>query len=164
MPNPHTRRARPVRPGAPLGAFAAACVILVLAIGACGDAATPGQSAPPRPPSQRPAPTSGRPTPSTAASEVTPVPALRERRASWSLVDAGPGPSVLVEVKAGGPPCDVVTYLDVDETRSAVRLDVWTGRVPGAVCAGIPAVLGVFGVRVPLAEPLGSRALTPRSA
>jgi hypothetical protein len=66
-------------------------------------------------------------------------------------------------VKAGGPPCDVVTHLDVDETPSGVRLDVWTGRVPGAVCAGLPALLGTFRVRVPLAEPLGSRALTPRS-
>lgn len=92
------------------------------------------------------------------------MPALRERRASWRLVDAGPGPSVVIEVQAGGPPCDVVTHLDVDETPSGVRLDVWTGRVPGAVCVDIPAVLGTFRVRVPLTEPLASRPLTPSSA
>jgi hypothetical protein len=162
MTHLQNRRARPVRPGAPLGAFVAMSAIVVLALGACGDAAGPGQSAPPQPPSQTPASTSG-PTPSSTASEVTPVPGQRERRVPWRLVDAGPGPGVVVEVKAGGPPCDVVTHLDVDETPSGVRLDVWAGREPGAVCVGVPALLGTVRVRVPLAEPLGSRPLTPRS-
>jgi hypothetical protein len=85
----------------------------------------------------------------------------RERRAPWRLVAAGPGPAVVVELNAGGPPCDVVTHLDVDESPSTVGLTVWAGREPGAECLGLPALLGTFRVRVPLAEPLGTRTLVP---
>ena len=161
MTRPHTRGARPVRPGAPLGALASGSVVVALLLGACGSTAAPGQSAPPGPPSRSPSPTSGGPTPSFPSDEVTPVPGKRERRVPWRLVDAGPGAAVVVEVKAGGPPCDVVTDLDVEETPSGVRLTVWAGRRPGASCVGVPALLGTFRVRVPLAEPLGSRPLTP---
>ena len=86
----------------------------------------------------------------------------RERRAPWRLVATGPGPAVVVELNAGGPPCDVVTHLDVDESPSTVGLTVWAGREPGAECVGLPALLGTFRVRVPLAQPLGTRTLVPR--
>ena len=159
MTQVQARRARPAAPGAPFGALCAApVVVMVLVLGACGRAVAPGQSAPPRPPSQGPAPTAG-PTPSFSPGEVTPVAGQRERRAPWRLVETGPGPAVVVEVEAGGPPCDVVTHLDVDESPSAVRLSVWAGREPGAACVGLPALLGTFRVRVPLAEPLGTRPL-----
>jgi hypothetical protein len=169
MTHLQARRARPVPPGAPLGALTSAFAVLAVVtlvtfvLAGCGDAVAPGQSVPPRLPTQRPATTSGGPARSPAAGEVTPVAGQRERRVPWRLVDTGPGPSVVVEVQAGGPPCDVVTHLDVDETPSAVRLDVWAGREPGAVCVGVPALLGTFRIRVPLTEPLGSRPITPRA-
>ena len=93
--------------------------------------------------------------------EVTPVAGQRERRPAWRLVTTGPGPSVVVELQAGGAPCDVVTGVVVDESTTQVRLTVWTGREPGATCAGFPAVLGTLRVRVQLAAPLGARPLAP---
>ncbi len=93
--------------------------------------------------------------------EVTPVAGQRERRPAWRLVATGPGPSVVVELQAGGAPCDVVTGVDVDESATEVRLTIWTGREKGATCDGFPAVLGTLRVRVPLAAPLGVRPLVP---
>jgi len=69
------------------------------------------------------------------------------------------GKVVVVEVQAGGAPCDAVTGIDVAESPEAVELTVWAGRTPGAHCRGVPAVLGTFRIRVLLAEPLGARPL-----
>lgn len=74
----------------------------------------------------------------------------------WRLVLAS-GSDLVVEVKAGGPPCDAVTGLDVAESEQTVSVAVWAGKTPGASCPGQPAVLGTFWIRVPLAAPIGQR-------
>ena len=68
---------------------------------------------------------------------------------------------MVVEVQLGGPPCDVVTGLNVVESARAVMLTVWAGRETGARCQGVPALLGTFHLRVPLEAPLGARTLEP---
>ncbi|MGL5808511.1 MAG: hypothetical protein ACRCYQ_01020 [Nocardioides sp.] len=88
---------------------------------------------------------------------ATPVPGRRERRVDWRFVEEVPGPALILELQAGGPPCDAVTDVTAVESSSAVDIAVWAGRTPGARCAGVPALLGTFRIRVPLTAPLGSR-------
>jgi hypothetical protein len=153
-----SRRACPVLPGAP---FCALVVLVALLAAACGEQGPPvgDRSVPPSSPSVPPAPSDVAPVPEPPPRFVEPVAGRRERRVPWRLVGAVPGPAVVVEVQAGGPPCDVVTDLSVSESPEAVELTVWAGRTPGARCVGVPAVLGTFRVRVPLVAPLGSRAV-----
>ncbi|MCU1535835.1 MAG: hypothetical protein JWP82_186 [Humibacillus sp.] len=149
-----------------------------LALGACGSAASPGgsvgnggvgnggvgnggQSVAPAGPRQPPATVAASEPASMVPPEVTPVAGQRERRPVWRLVETGSGPSVVVELQAGGAPCDVVTGVVVDESATAVRLTVWTGREKGATCTSFPAVLGTLRVRVALTATLGSRPLRP---
>ena len=103
-------------------------------------------------------PTESEPVPEPTPGLVDPVPGGRERRVPWRLVQKA-GKVVVVEVQAGGAPCDAITDIDVAESPEAVELTVWAGRTPGARCRGVPALLGTFRVRVPLDEPLGDRAL-----
>ena len=120
----------------------------------------PVRSAPPATPSTPPA--TVRP-PQTGASKVTPTPAVidpvtgaHERRAPWRLISATDS-ELVVEVQAGGQPCDAVTGVDVTESAQTVAVTVWTGRTPDANCPGQPALLGTFWVRVPLNAPLAGR-------
>lgn len=158
MPLRLGRRACPVLLGAP---FAVVAALVCLLAAACGEGPPYGdRSAPPSAPSVPPAePTGLEPVPQPTPGFVEPVTGRRERRVTWRLVDAAPGPSVVVEVEVGGPPCDVVTDVAVTESGEAVELTVWAGRTPGARCAGVPALLGTARLRVPLEEPLGSRDL-----
>ena len=66
---------------------------------------------------------------------------------------------LIVEVQIGGPPCDTITAADVDEAPTQVTVTLWAGRVTGATCTDIPAMVGTARVRVPLVEPLGDRTL-----
>ena len=152
------RRARPVFPGAP---FCALVIVVGLLAAACGDdqPSARDRSVPPASPSVTPAPTDSSPVPEPTPGFVEPVPGRRERRVPWRFVEDSAGPAVVVEVQAGGPPCDVVTDLSVSESPEAVELTVWAGRTPGARCRGVPALRGTFRVRVPLTEPLGDRPL-----
>jgi hypothetical protein len=82
-----------------------------------------------------------------------------EREAPWRLVQAD-GRTLRLEVDAGGPPCDAVRDVDVEEGRDVVVVTVRAGSEPGARCGpGVAAVLGTFPVTAKLREPLGSRAL-----
>lgn len=161
VPRPRGWGARPVRPAVPF----LAVLGLVLLVAACGGApptgADPGgeRSVSPAPPAQPPATVPSEVVPSPEPAVVDPVPGRHERQVTWRLVGTAPGPAVVVEVQAGGAPCDAVTGVDVTESASTVRLTVWAGRTPGADCHGIPATLGTLRLRVPLKEPLGTRTL-----
>ena len=89
---------------------------------------------------------------------IDPVDGQRERPAHWRLITAT-GTDLIVEVQAGGAPCDAVTGADVTEDPQTVSLTIWTGRTPGANCPGQPALLGTFWIRVPLTAPLADRTL-----
>ncbi len=80
------------------------------------------------------------------------------REAAWRLVGQD-GRTLRLEVQAGGPPCDEIKSVDVDETSAAVTLTVRTGPRPKVRCKGTTAALGTFPVTVHLREPLGSRDL-----
>lgn len=154
-------RARPVRPAVPLGAL----LLSVLTMTACGTSGAGNsgtgeeRSVSPTGPSQPPsvAPSSPEPSPPEPAL-ISPVDGQQDRRLDWVVVDAT-GPEVIVEVRVGGPPCDVVTGLDVTEDSEEVTLTVWAGSEPGADCSGFPATVGTYRVAVPLDEPLGARRL-----
>lgn len=98
------------------------------------------------------------PVPELTPGFVEPVAGQRTRRVRWRLVQAA-GKVVVVEVQAGGAPCDAITDIVVAESTDDVELTIWAGRTPGATCRGVPALLGTFRVRVPLTRPLGERPL-----
>ena len=82
-----------------------------------------------------------------------------EREVPWRLVEAD-GRTLRLEVDAGGPPCDALRSVDVDEGRETVVVTVHAGSEPDARCGpGVAAVLGTFPVTAKLREPLGSRTL-----
>jgi hypothetical protein len=151
------RRAHPAIPGAP---FVVVLVIASLLAAACADRGPSGpgdDGAPPAPPSVSPSvPSADEPRAEPPPGLVEPVRGHRARRVRWRLVQAA-GDVVVVEVQAGGAPCDAITGIDVVESTESVELTVWAGRTPGARCRGVPAVLGTFRVRVPLDAPLGER-------
>ena len=76
----------------------------------------------------------------------------------WRLV-CQDGRTLRLEVQAGGPPCDEITSVDVDETPAAVTVTVHAGPRPDARCNGTTAALGTFQVTAKLREPLGARKL-----
>jgi hypothetical protein len=85
-----------------------------------------------------------------------PVP---EREVPWRLLEAD-GRTLRLEVEAGGPPCDAVTGVDVDERPDIVVITVRAGSERGARCGpGVAAVLGRFRVAAELRAPLGARTL-----
>ena len=160
------RGAHPILPGVP---FVVVLVVVGLLATACADAGPTGssgpsgpgdaRSAPPATPSvSPPVPNPGEPRSEPAPGLVEPVGGHRERRVHWRLVQATRD-VVVVEVQAGGAPCDAITGIDVVESTETVELTVWAGRTPGARCRGVPAVLGTFRVRVPLEAPLGERSV-----
>lgn len=169
MTHPTRPGARPVRPGVPLAARLTVLVPLLvvglLASGCSSGGSRSGQDSPydvpPATPTSPPATTDEAEPPAPELDVIDPVDGRRERQVPWRLVGPLPGPAVVVEVQAGGAPCDAITGLDVAETPEVVTLTVWAGREPGADCAGLPAVLGTFHVRVPLEEPLGHRRVEP---
>jgi hypothetical protein len=137
---------------------------MTLLLAACVAASSGGTAVPPVAPSRTPV---TMPPPSAGPSDpalpppaiVTPVSGQRERRATWTVVTAL-GRSLVLEVKAGGAPCDAITGVDVDESSAgSVTVTVWSGRTPGATCDGVPAMLGTFRVAVNLSSPLGARTL-----
>lgn len=157
-------RARPARPGA-LGRLAQLSHQVVIAIGAmllitACTGQGPTRNMQPAPAATPPAlPDTTEPTPVTPTQTVIdPVDGQHERRAPWRLV-AATGTDLIVEVQAGGAPCDAVTGADVTEDTQTVSLTIWTGRTPGANCPGQPALLGTFWIRVPLTAPLADRNL-----
>ena len=151
------RRAHPVLPGAPVVVLVAAVLLT-----ACGDDGRSGagdRSVPPASPSVTPpVPTESEPVHEPTTGLVDPVAGGRERRVPWRLVQVD-GRVLVAEVQAGGAPCDAITALEVSESSDTVELTVWAGRMAGARCRGIPAVLGTFRVRITLDEPLGDRAV-----
>jgi hypothetical protein len=60
----------------------------------------------------------------------------------------------------GGPPCAVLSRVDLAETPRTVTVTVWVGRRAGAVCDGPQPDLGYpYVTRVRLEAPLGDRRL-----
>jgi hypothetical protein len=153
------KRAHPVLPGAPV---VAVLVVVALLAAACGEERQSGagdRSVPPASPSvSPPMPTQSEPVAEPTTGIAEPVAGRRERRVPWRVVEVA-GKVVVVEVQAGGAPCDAITHLETSESPEAVELTVWAGRTPRARCHGVPAVLGTFRLRVPLDEPLGDRTL-----
>lgn len=133
-------------------------------VGSAGGADDSSSGVPPAPPATTPRTVS----PSQAGQAgpdpvvIDPVAGHRERRLPWTMVRSD-GRELVVAVRAGGPPCDAITGVEARESAERVVLIVWSGRVPAA--AGCddpqPALLGTFWVRVPLAAPVGDRAVTP---
>jgi len=81
------------------------------------------------------------------------------RETPWRLVEAE-GRVLRLEVQAGGPPCDAVSSVDIDERPQVVTVTVHAGPQPGARCGpGVAASLGTFPVEARLRSPLGARAL-----
>ena len=76
----------------------------------------------------------------------------------WKLVGQD-GRTLRLEVQAGGPPCDEIKPVEVDETTEVVTVKVHAGPRPDARCNGTTAALGTFPVTVRLREPLGGREL-----
>jgi len=158
------------RPGLPVAPCALALMTVVLLASACGTAPEPNSSgraeeAPPTTPARTPAPSADpdpvvTPTPGL----IAPVSGKRDRVLPWRVVGPADGPAAIVEVQLGGPPCDVITGMDVKESADAVRLTLWAGPESGARCQGVPALLGTFHVRVPLTAPLGNRHVKPSSS
>lgn len=82
-----------------------------------------------------------------------------EREVPWRLLEAD-GRTLRLEVEVGGPPCDAVTGVDVNERPDTVMITVRAGSQRGAHCGpGTAAVLGTFRVAAELREPLGARTL-----
>ncbi len=126
-------------------------------------ASPPDPSIPPTGTTDRPAPmpdTSGPPGPTPSVTK--PVQGSRERRVPVKVVSSS-GRELVVEVVAGGPPCEAVTGLDVEESSTEVRIAAWVGRtwkVSGCDESQPPAVAAIMWVEVTLAEPLGSRSVS----
>jgi hypothetical protein len=81
------------------------------------------------------------------------------REVPFTLVQSV-GRTLRLEVQAGGPPCDAVLGVDVDETPTTVTVTVRAGPEPGAKCGpGVVAMIGTFPVQARLRDPLGSRTL-----
>jgi hypothetical protein len=141
---------------------------LVLALTGCAPA---GPRDVPRsaPPAGRtdggPPPLPDRSTVTLPIPEVSPVPGRRDRTVPWRLVGRRDGDrTVLLEMTIGGPPCDMVTAVDVAEAAATINITVYAGVAGTGRCS--PGVRGsVATVRVPvqLARPLGTRTLTAGS-
>ena len=108
------------------------------------------------PPAASPAGETPPPQPDPAI--IEPVSGSRERTVPFRFGSID-GHDVIVEVQIGGPPCDTITAADTAESATEVRITLWAGQVTGATCTDVPAMLGTFRVRIPLAEPLGNRSL-----
>jgi hypothetical protein len=81
------------------------------------------------------------------------------RDVPWRLIGQD-GRTLRLEVEAGGPPCDEIQSVDVDETPTVVTVTVLAGPRPGVDCNGTTnAALGTFQLTATLREPLGSREL-----
>ena len=77
----------------------------------------------------------------------------------WRLQETD-GRTLRLAVRVGGPPCDAVRGVHVDERPRTVVVTVRAGSVPGARCGpGVAAVVATFPVTVRLRAPLGSRTL-----
>jgi hypothetical protein len=84
---------------------------------------------------------------------------VRPHTVPWRLLGAD-GRTLRLEVRLGGPPCDAVRAVDVDERAHTVVVTVRAGSIPNAHCGpGVAAVLATFPVTVRLRAPLGSRTL-----
>ena len=149
-----------------------ATLLLPVAVTACAVTGGSGDGTP-APPRHSVAPTGGAtggppplPGPSPpdlpSLTPTTPVPGSRDRKARWTLAGRSPDDRVLLlDVTVGGPPCDAVTGVDVEESAGAVTITVYAGATAAAFCTrGVPAVIGTVRVQVRLAAPLASRALT----
>lgn len=75
----------------------------------------------------------------------------------FKLVSAE-GRTLRLQIEAGGPPCDGVRKVAVQETATTVTVTIITG--PDAQCGrGAVTVLGRFPVQVRLKAPLSGRTL-----
>jgi hypothetical protein len=145
-------------------AFAVAfAAVLVMAVGGCAGQDQPPGPAGPSSPGHDDVVSSGPQPPVTTtpeANEVVPEPAVGLAAVRWDRVEPVLGaPELLVHgTLQGGPPCAVLSRVDVAETVSAVTVTVWVGRRPEAACDGPQPELGYpYVTRVRLEAPLGRR-------
>ncbi|GAA3619551.1 hypothetical protein [Microlunatus ginsengisoli] len=106
---------------------------------------------------------SAEPTPSLA----TPVAADDARRQRWNKVELIPGTNdVLVHAAlTPGPPCAVLTRVDVAESKKEVTITLWVGKLPGADCNGPqPQVALPIVTKAHLEAPIGARQLRDGAA
>jgi hypothetical protein len=137
--------------------------VLAMAIGGCaGQDGTAGPAGPGGP-NQDDVVSSGpqpRVTTTPGATEVLPEPALGLAAVRWDRAEPVPGsPELLIYgTLRGGPPCAVVSRVDLAETGQTVTVTVWVGRRPEAACDGPQPELGFpYVTRVRLKAPLGGR-------
>jgi hypothetical protein len=138
---------------------------LAMAIGGCaGRDGTAGPAGPVSPDHDGVVSSGPQPLVSTTpgANEVVPEPALGLATVRWDRAEPVPGsPDLLVYgTLRGGPPCTVVSRVDLAETANTVTVTVWVGRRPGAACDGPQPELGYpYVTRVRLKAPLDGRAI-----
>jgi hypothetical protein len=123
----------------------------------------PSGGASPNPP---PIPDGTQPAPGLTPVDL--LPGTHARIAHWTPAGREGPRILLLDVRAGGPPCDAVTDVDVRETAASVRITVHAGvvafegcgaRVPDPSRTAGPGASGVIRIRVHLAQPLGPRRL-----
>lgn len=134
--------------------------LLLLALGGCAHAPSPGSPMPPPtgaasgPPALPDASTPAQPAPSPMPT----VAGSRGRAVHWRLAGTSDGGRLLLlDASVGGPPCDLVTAIDVAESATAVRITVYAGVPSGASCGPPRAMLGVERVSAHLSRPLAGR-------
>jgi hypothetical protein len=142
--------------------FAAA---LAMAVGGCAGHDGPGAPAGPSSPDQDDVVSSG-PQPlvsmTPGPNEVVPEPALGLVAVRWQRAQQVPDSRELLVYGTlrGGPPCAVLSRVDLAESTTTVTVTVWVGRRPGAVCEGPQPDLGYpYVTRVRLEAPLDGREL-----
>jgi hypothetical protein len=140
-------------------------VALAMAAGGCAGHDGPGGPAGPSSPDQNDVVSSGpQPPVSTTPgpNEVVPEPALGLVAVRWQRAEpVRDSRELLVHgTLQGGPPCAVLSRVDLAETTTTVTVTVWVGRRPGAVCDGPQPDLGYpYVTRARLKAPLGGREL-----
>jgi hypothetical protein len=151
------------RSGAALAvAFAAA---LAMAVGGCAGEDGLGSPAGPSSPDHDDVVSSGpQPLVSTTPgpNEVVPERALGLVAVRWERAEPVRDSRELLVYGTlqGGPPCSVLSRVDVAETANTVTVTVWVGRRSGAACEGPQPDLGYpYVTRVRLKAPLDGRQL-----
>ena len=146
----------------------AAVVAVAIAVGGCSGREVPAAPAGPSTPDRDDVVSSGPMSPGTTtpsdppANEVVPEPAKNLVAVPWQRAEpvAGRAELLVHGTLRGGPPCAVVSRVDVAEAADAVTVTVWVGSRPGAACDGPrPELAYHYVTSVTLDAPLAGRAV-----
>lgn len=145
---------------------ALAVAAVAIAVGGCSGREVPATPAGPNTPDRDDVVSSGPMPPGTATpsepadNEVVPEPAVNLVAVPWQRAEPGAGRAELLVhgTLRGGPPCAVVSRVDVAEAADTVTVTVWVGSRPGASCDGPqPELAYPYVTSVTLDAPLAGR-------